>query len=256
MILVRSILYYVVLMSSVAVFGIPLALAGWVMPVGWRQATASAWGRFNLASQAAICGLRYELKGAEHLSTAPAIIMSKHQSAWETIALRGLVPNHQAWVLKRELIWLPVFGWAMITLDSIAIDRKSGKKAVRQVIEQGVDRLNKGRTVIIFPEGTRTAPGVRKKYGIGGGLLAEKTGVPVIPIAHNAGVFWRRRGIRKYPGTIQVVIGRPMELQGLSAAQITREVESWIEAVQEQLPTSPSASILFANNDRSTENRT
>lgn len=213
------------------------------MPFGWRQAIAGTWGRFNLIAQRTICRLDYKLSGEEHLSTVPAIVMSKHQSAWETIALRGLVPNNQAWVLKRELMWLPVFGWAMATLGPIAIDRKAGKKAARQVIEQGTTCLDMGRTVIIFPEGTRTAPGVRKKYGIGGGLLAEKTGVPVIPIAHNAGVFWRRRGIRKYPGTIQVVIGEPMNVNGLSAAQITHKIETWIEAVQDRLPLSPSEAI-------------
>ena len=243
MILFRSVVYYLVLIVSVGVFGIPLALAGWMMPINWRQAVAGTWGRFNLFAQSSICRLNYELTGEKHLSTAPAIVMSKHQSAWETIALRALVQNNQAWVLKRELMWLPVFGWAMATLGPIAIDRKAGKKAARQVIEQGSAFLGMGRTVIIFPEGTRTAPGARKKYGIGGGLLAEKTGVPVIPIAHNAGVFWRRRGIRKYPGTIQVVIGEPMNVNGLSAAQITRNVETWIETVQDQLPLSPSETI-------------
>lgn len=239
MILFRSILYYVFLTVSVAAFGIPLALAGWIMPLSWRQSIASAWGLVNLAAQKAICGLGYVVSGEEHLSITPAIVMSKHQSAWETIALRALVDSNQAWVLKRELMWLPVFGWALAILGSIAIDRKAGKKAARQVVEQGKNLLSQGCTVIIFPEGTRTAPGLRKKYGIGGGLLAEKTQVPVIPIAHNAGVFWRRRGIRKYPGTIQVVVGEPMEVNGLSAAQITRNVETWIESVQNKLPLTP-----------------
>ena len=141
MILARSVAYYVVLMMSVGVFGLPLMLAGWILPVGWRQSIAGSWGRFNLVAQNAICKLDYEVTGEEYLSTTPAIVMSKHQSAWETIALRGLVRNQQAWVLKRELMWLPVFGWAMATLAPIAIDRKAGRKAVRQVIEQGADRF-------------------------------------------------------------------------------------------------------------------
>lgn len=239
MILVRSAIYYVALTLSVILYGLPLSLLGWLMPKSWRHTIANAWGQANLRLLGSICNLHFHIEGAEHLPTGPAIVMSKHQSAWETLALRGLLRKEQAWVLKRELMWIPVFGWAMAVVEPIAIDRKSGRKAAREIVEKGLQRLRDGKTVIVFPEGTRTAPGERKKYGIGGGLLAEKAGVPVIPIAHNAGVYWRRREFRKRPGTIQVVVGAPLDISGKNAAQITRMVEEWIEAVQARLPLEP-----------------
>lgn len=238
MILIRSLIFFFFLVLTTLFYGLILAIIGWLFPLSWRQAVSNLWGMNNLWLLRHICHLDYHIEGAEHLPSEPAIIMSKHQSAWETIALRGLLPKNQAWVLKRELMWVPVFGWAMATVKPIAIDRKSGRKAVRQVIEKGTAALQAGQIVIIFPEGTRTPPGERRKYGIGGGLLAEKSGYPVIPIAHNAGVFWKRRGLKKYPGTIQVVVGPPMETHGKNAAQITREVEEWIEQTQLTLPQS------------------
>jgi 1-acyl-sn-glycerol-3-phosphate acyltransferase len=146
------------------------------------------------------------------------------------------LPRSQAWVLKRELMWIPVFGWALAAVKPIAIDRKAGRKAMKQVVEQGQACLAEGRNVIIFPEGTRTAPGERRRYNAGGALLAAKAEVPVIPIAHNAGVFWARRGLKKHPGTIQVVIGEPIPTEGKHASDIMAEIEAWIEGVQETLP--------------------
>ncbi|MCW8948726.1 MAG: 1-acyl-sn-glycerol-3-phosphate acyltransferase, partial [Sedimenticola sp.] len=160
---------------------------------------------------------------------------SKHQSAWETMALRALLPPEQAWVLKRELMWVPFFGWAAATVQPIAINRKAGRKAAKQVIEIGIERLRQKRLVLIFPEGTRVAPGERKRYGMGGALLAEKSGVPVIPIAHNAGSFWKRRDIRKYPGIITVIVGDPIQSAGKKAAEINQEVEQWIESTMEKI---------------------
>jgi 1-acyl-sn-glycerol-3-phosphate acyltransferase len=236
MVLLRSQVYFVLMAVTVLLFGLPMALLGWLMPMSWRHALGNAWGLTNLWLLKSVCALTYEIKGLEHIPPGGAVIMSKHQSTWETIALRGLLPKTQAWVLKRELMWIPVFGWAMAVVHPIAIDRKAGRKAIKQVIDQGKARLAEGRNVIVFPEGTRTAPGQHHRYGIGGGLLAEKAGAPVIPIAHNAGVFWARRGLRKYPGTIQVVIGEAIPTEGKSASQIMAEVEAWIEGVQAQLP--------------------
>jgi len=182
-----------------------------------------------------ICRLDYSVVGLEKLQSNNCIVMCKHQSAWETISLRGLLPPAQAWVLKRELLSVPLFGWALKRCQPIAIDRSAGRKAVNQVLELGMDALTKGRWVVIFPEGTRVAPGKRKKYGIGGALLAERSEYPVVPIAHNAGDFWRRRELKKYPGTIEVVVGEPISSIGKSASQINREVESWIETQMEKL---------------------
>lgn len=138
-------------------------------------------------------------------------------------------------MLKRELMWVPFFGWAAATVQPIAINRKAGRQAARQVIDIGLQRLRQKRLVVIFPEGTRVAPGAHKRYGMGGALLAEKSGVPVIPIAHNAGSFWRRRDIRKYPGVVKVVVGDPISSSGKKAADINKEVESWIEETMQRI---------------------
>ncbi len=152
--------------------------------------------------------------------------------------MRGLFPPEQAWILKRELMWIPLFGWALAAVGSIGINRSSGRSAIKQVIAKGTERLQKGRLVMIFPEGTRVAPGERKRYGMGGALLAEKSGYPIIPVAHNAGVFWRRRGVKKYPGTIQMVIGQPIDTKDKKANEIIAEVEEWIESTVAGLPQS------------------
>jgi len=236
MILLRSLIYFGAMVISVLVFGLLIALLGGLLPGGFSDRMATRWGRVNLWLQRAICGLHYEIAGMENIPAGPCIVMSKHQSTWETIALRGLLRPDQSWVLKQELMRIPVFGWALRFAKSIPIDRTAGRRAVLKVVESGRARLAEGRCVVIFPEGTRTAPGTRRKYGMGGGVLAERSGAPVIPIAHNAGVFWRRRGVKKYPGTIRVVIGPAIESNGRKASEIMRDVESWIEATQERLP--------------------
>jgi 1-acyl-sn-glycerol-3-phosphate acyltransferase len=152
-----------------------------------------------------------------------------HQSMFETLALQKLF-YPQTWVLKRELLWVPLFGWGLAMLAPIAIDRKAGRKAVRQVIDQGKARLDAGLWVVIFPEGTRVAPGAKGRYGMGGALLAEHSGYPVVPVAHNAGWYWPRRGFLKYPGTIRMVVGTPITSAGKTAAEINAEAEAWIEA--------------------------
>ena len=236
MILFRSLLYFACLVISTTLFGITLATFGWLLSFSGRSKIANQWARVNLILQKSICGLDFQVDGLENIPSNNTIVLSKHQSAWETIALRCILPPEQTWVLKQELMWIPIFGWALAAAQPIAIDRKSGRRAAGQIIEQGSKRLKQGRTVVIFPEGTRVAPGNRKKYGIGGGLLAEKTGYPVLPIAHNAGVFWRRRGIKKFPGTIQVVIGPVINTNGLSAIEINKRAEQWIENTLSQLP--------------------
>ncbi|MCB1784712.1 MAG: 1-acyl-sn-glycerol-3-phosphate acyltransferase [Chromatiaceae bacterium] len=236
MILLRSLIYFAVMALSVLIFGLVLTLFGWFLPQGFSDQVATAWGKVNLWLQKVLCDLGYRLHGAENLPQGPCIVMSKHQSTWETIALRGLLRPQQSWVLKIELTRIPVFGWGLRFARSIAIDRSAGRRAVFMVTEQGIERLAEGRCVIIFPEGTRTAPGERRKYGLGGGVLAERSGFDVVPIAHNAGVFWRRRGVKKYPGTIQVVVGKPIPVNGRKAAEIMRDVEDWIETTQASLP--------------------
>ena len=167
--------------------------------------------------------------------------MSKHQSAWETIALRAILPPEQAWVLKEELLSIPIFGNALRVFQPIAIDRSAGRRAIKQIVDQGVNALHKGRWVIIFPEGTRVAPGSNKKYGIGGAILAEKSDYQIIPIAHNAGVYWSRRDIKKYPGTIKVIVGKPIQTVGRKAGEINKDVQHAIERMMDSIPSTRSS---------------
>ncbi len=230
---VRAALYWLgLVVSTIVVAALLLLLAPFPFLV--RQRFSVLWPRFNLWWLKITCGLRYEVQGGENIPDGAAIYLCKHQSAWETIAMETLVPP-MVWVLKRELMWIPIFGWALAVLKPIALDRSKGRAAVEQLIAQGAQRLREGISVVIFPEGTRVAAGTKGKYRLGGALLAERTGYPVVPMAHNAGYFWPRRGFRKYPGTIRVVIGEAFDPAGMSAAQINRKVEAWIEATSAQL---------------------
>ena len=236
MILLRSSLYFLFLILSTLLIAGTGTLIGWAIPQDKLPLLDGLWSRVNLWGLSKICGLNYRVKGAENIPADACIVFAKHQSAWETIALISLIPGRKSWVLKRELLFVPVFGWVMWYYKPIAINRKAGRRAIEQIIEQGSERLESGSKVIIFPEGTRVAPGATKRYGIGGALLAENTGKPVLPVAHNAGVFWRRRDLRKYPGTIDVVIGPMIETKGLSANEINAKTEAWIEATMQELP--------------------
>lgn len=199
-----------------------------------RYRFISQWARFNLWWLALTCGLRYEVTGRENIPAGTAIIFCKHQSAWETLALQAVFPP-QIWLLKRELLWIPFFGWGLAMLEPIAINRDAGLRAMRQLVEQGTARLRAGRWVVIFPEGTRVAAGQRGTYHKGGALLAEKSGFPVVPVAHNAGEFWPRQGFLKKPGTIRMIIGPAIPTQGLRTAEINALAEAWIEAQMQQL---------------------
>ena len=223
MILARSVLFFFSLTLVTLGFGLALALFGWFLPSARKEDLSNRWSAIILRLLKAICGLDYRVTGVENLPQQASIIMAKHQSTWETIALRHIVGGLQSWVLKRELMWVPVFGWALATMSPIAIDRKAGRRAVKQVIAQGIEYLRLGHHVIIFPEGTRTSPGEKRRYGVGGALLAEHSGISVIPIAHNAGVFWQRRSLRKLPGIIDVVVGPPIPVAGRRAQEIIAE---------------------------------
>jgi 1-acyl-sn-glycerol-3-phosphate acyltransferase len=209
----------------------PYAL--WVAAAGLRGSEhayrrARAWVGLMLAALQKLCSLSHRVAGLEHLPRGPAVVLVKHSSAWETMAQLLLFPR-QTWVLKRELMWAPFFGWVLRLLRPIAIDRRGGKVAVQQVIEQGLDRLADGLWVVIFPEGTRVPNGQSRRYGISGVLLAQAAGLPVIPVAHNAGRFWPRRGWLKRAGTIDVVVGPAVPTVGRDAREVTEEIQAWIE---------------------------
>lgn len=232
----RSLLFSIVFLTTIPLFA-TAALLCFAFPFHVRYAVTTRWARLNLWWLAISCGLRYRVTGLEHIPQETAIIFCKHQSTWETLALQAIFPP-QVWVLKRELLKLPFFGWALALIEPIAIDRGAGRQAVEQLAEQGTQRLENDRWVVVFPEGTRTPPGQKGRYRIGGAVLAERSGHVVVPVAHNAGEFWPRRKFIKLPGEIQVIIGPPIQTQGRKAADILADAESWIEEQMDQI-TSP-----------------
>ncbi len=223
----RSALFNLIMWLSVLVYA-PLTLLTFPLPFVLRYRFIRQWARFQVWLLRALCHLDYRVEGLEHLPPGPAIVLAKHQSAWETIAFQHILPPH-TWVLKRELLWVPFFGWGLSLLKPIAIERGAGRRAVQQLVRQGRERLKEGIWVVIFPEGTRIAPGHRGRYRIGGAVLAAETGYPVVPVAHNAGLYWPRRSFVKRPGIIRVVVGPVIHTQGRSAEEILGLVEQWIE---------------------------
>ncbi len=175
-----------------------------------------------------ICGIRMEVRGRENIPQQPCVVLSKHQSAWETLALQLVLPPH-AWVVKRELLWIPFFGWLLALSSPIALNRGKSKAAMKELLHKGKAKLAQGFSIVLFPEGTRVPYGQRGQYKIGGALLASHAGVPVLPVAHNAGKFWGRNAFIKKPGTVVMVIGQPIDTTGLKAEEINRRVETWIE---------------------------
>jgi 1-acyl-sn-glycerol-3-phosphate acyltransferase len=167
------------------------------------------------------------------------VALWKHSSSWETIAMAVVFPR-QVWVLKRELTWIPVVGWGIRQLHAIAIDRKSGHSAVGQVVEQGKQRLAEGDWIMVFPEGTRMPPGQTRKYGVSGTLLARETGHLIVPVAHDAGRYWPRRGLFKKPGRIRVVIGPPISATGADPREVNERAQAWIESTLRSLEASAS----------------
>lgn len=230
-----SIAFTLVLFVSVAVYG-------WVVLIlrlfGYRAMYAGVmlWCRAVMTLLRWFCGIDYSVRGLDRLPGRNTVILMKHSSAWETIVQLLLFPR-QVWVLKRELLWAPILGWAVYFLRPIAIDRKGGRTAVDQVLRQGRERLAQGYWVVVFPEGTRVPAGETRRYGLSGTLLAQASGLPVVPVAHNAGHFWPRRSLLKKAGTIQVVVGEPIATVGRDPRQVTSEVQAWIEAELRTLET-------------------
>ena len=212
-------------------FALPISV---LFPFRVSSAIARMYAWFIVHSLRVLCGVNYQVRGQENIPEGAAILFSKHQSTWETYALQLIFPP-QVWVFKRELLWVPFFGWGLAALKSISIDRSSGRKAIKQIVEQGRQRLDAGIWVTIFPEGTRVAPGQHKRWGIGGAILAEQTGYPIVPVAHNAGEFWAKRSFIKRPGTIQVIIGKPVDTRGRKATDINAEVEAWMESAMAEI---------------------
>ncbi len=220
-----------------------LVLLTWPLPLKFRYNTAKQWSCFNIWWLSVTCGIRYQVRGMEHISRdTPAIILAKHQSTWETLYLYKALPP-QTWVLKRELLKIPVFGWALALLDPIAIERRAGSTALRQVLRQGKKKLDAGRWIVLFPEGTRTAPGQRGHYGASGAKLAAYSGYAIIPLAHNAGEYWPRKGFIKRPGTIEVVFGPAIPVANRKAQELNALTEAWIESTMDEISTLSRTSV-------------
>lgn len=232
--IIRAFLFYLGMFIITPLFALLVIL---MFPLNniTRSRMASYWARCSLAWLKLTCNLTFTVRGRENIPDHPSIILCKHQSAWETIALQVIFPP-QIWVLKRELLFIPFMGWAWIAMSAIPINRAGGREALKQLVKHGKDRLARGLWVVIFPEGTRVAPGVRGKYHIGGAWLASHTQSTVVPVAHNAGLFWRKNAFIKQAGTITVSIGKPIETAGLKADEVNKRVEAWIESEMLLLP--------------------
>jgi 1-acyl-sn-glycerol-3-phosphate acyltransferase len=224
----RSLLFTTFFFAASVFFGF-IIVCSFFLPYRHRYALARGWGRTGLAGVRFFCNLDYTVEGSENIPPGSHISFWKHSSAWETLAQAVIFPP-QAWVLKREILWIPFVGWATRLLKPIAIDRSAHAAAVHQVVSQGCERIAEGSWVLIFPEGTRVGVGERRRYGLSGALLAVKSGALIIPVAHNAGKFWGRRGLLKRPGTVRVIIGRPIQTAGREPREITEEARLWIDS--------------------------
>jgi len=224
----RSALFSAGSLTALALWG-TVSLLLFPFPYRARFAFITAWADFVVWWLRITCSIDHRVTGLENIPDESVVVFAKHQSTWETLFLISLF-RPQTWVLKRELLWLPVFGWAVALLRPIAIDRATARMALKQVLRQGKERLREGTNVVVFPEGTRMAAGETRRYGISGTLLAQATGTTITPVAHNAGYFWPRRGLRKKPGTIRFVIGPPIDPAGRDARDVNKEIQTWIEA--------------------------
>lgn len=212
-----------------------LALATFPLPRMTRYRIISGWSRLVVLLARQLLGIDWRVEGRENLPERPAVILSKHQSAWETMAFQLIFPP-QVHVLKRELLWIPFFGWGLALMSPIAIDRSRGFAALRSMARRGRERLEQGFWVVVFPEGTRVAPGERRSYQLGGAWLAASAGVPIVPVAHNAGRFWPRNAFVKRPGTVTIRIGPIIEPGNRDPKTINAMAEAWIEEQQKALP--------------------
>jgi 1-acyl-sn-glycerol-3-phosphate acyltransferase len=235
MLFLRSVLFFLGQVITAPIFTFIAFLALPLNPVT-RNVLISGWARSMIWWLRISCNIRHEVTGLENITDTPSIILSKHQSAWETLAFQAIFPT-QVYVLKRELLWIPIFGWGLAMSSPIAIDRSAGREALKKLVSNGADRLKKGLWVVIFPEGARKAPGEKGKYQIGGAWLATHTKTQVVPVAHNAGSYWAKNSFIKKPGVIRIHIGKPIQSAGLKADALNHLVEAWIETEMATLDT-------------------
>jgi len=233
LLIVRSTLYWIWSIANTLVMGAPVLLTRLVSYE--LSATLSViWLRINLWDLKIFCGVTWKVQGVENIPDHPVLMLAKHQSTWETYFLPTLL-KRAVYVAKKSLAYVPIFGWSIAALNFILIDRSSGRSAISQMVEQAQERFNSGISVIVFPEGTRMPVGAEPNYRIGGAMIAEATGVDVVPVAMNAGEFWPRLGYIKWPGEITIIIGPVIKTEGKKAEQILSETQSWIESQMEEI---------------------
>ena len=232
MVFLRSLLFMIYMGVSALLAGLIVSLTFWA-PFRYRWWMTVTWCRSMVIAGDWICGLKVVVEGRENIPDEASVIMIKHTTALDTYWQVTEFPR-ATWVVKRELLWIPLFGWAIaLSLRPIGINRKAGRSAVKQVINEGKERLSKGIWVTIFPEGTRMPPGETRRYGTSGAALAQAAGVKIVPVAHNAGDFWPRRGFLKRPGTVRFVIGEPIDAQGRPPQETCTIVQDWVESKME-----------------------
>jgi len=228
MLVFRSTLFWIASISNTLLMGAPVLL-GRLYSYEFSTKMSRVWLRVNLWSLRICCNVSWRVEGVENIPDHPCLMLAKHQSTWETYYLPTLLPK-SVYVAKKSLSYVPIFGWALLALKFILIDRSSGRSAIAQMIEQAKERFADGDSVIVFPEGTRMPVGAEPSYRIGGGMIAEHTGVDVVPVAMNAGEFWPRHGYIKWPGEITVIIGPVIKTEGKKADQVIAETQEWIES--------------------------
>ena len=229
---IRSSIYYLFMSASLIIMFLCLVII-YPFDYKYRAGLIRYWALLQMWLLKVFCGLSYEVEGAENLPSVPYIALPKHQSTWETIASNFLF-TRPAWVFNSDLFKIPVFGWGLYLTNPVGIDRGTPRAALNQLVAKGGALLKQGRTMVIFPEGTRVPPGERAKFEPGGSLLAVKTETPVVPVAHNAGEFWPKESFRKYPGHIKVIIGPVIESKGLKARELNEMVETWINTTMDE----------------------
>ncbi len=224
--ILRSTLFWLLFLPGVLVCA-TFASLFFFMPLWFRMGIVKIWIGWSLACLRLTCGLGYQVEGWENIPENGFIVRSKHSSTWETIAMQRFF-RPMVWVVKRELTWIPFFGWALKAMNAIALDRGTGRKAIAQLISESQKHMDRGRILMLFPEGTRVLPMQKKPFKLGGAIVSQRTGYAVLPIAHNAGEFWPRHSWIKWPGTIRIVIGPPIEPEGKKPEQIIAEVGEWV----------------------------
>lgn len=226
---IRSALFYIGYSIATMITSLVCLLIFWLLPLRRRFFVYSLWCQFVLFWLRITCGIRYDIRGLENIPSHPVVALSTHQSTWETVFLYYVL-SPVCPILKKELLKIPFWGWAMSLQKPIAIDRSKPREAARSLLVQGKARLQEGLSVVIFPEGTRSAPGVVKSFSKGGAMLAVNANTPALPIIHNAGNCWPARTMWKSPGVIRVQIGQPISVEGKTAVEVTEEYSAWVQS--------------------------